>query len=52
MVQGFIEDGKPLYDWWSKYYHSLGRTKGVQKGYDDKKIIICENELEREFPDG
>ena len=47
-----MSDDDDYYDWWSKYYHSLGVKDKVQKGYDETqltKLIIYKQELEKTY---
>ncbi len=43
---------KSDFDWWSKYYYSIGDDQKTQKDYVDKNhdsLVIYEGELEDKF---
>ena len=46
-----LQDSKSEYDWWSKYYFSIGIGDKVQRGYADRetRLTVYERELESYF---
>ena len=40
-----------MFDWWSKYYYSIGKMGKVQRGYSttQTRLTVYTNELEKVF---